>query len=154
MEIQLPEYKFTTRTENGQNLIFDTIRKKYVSLTPEELVRQIIIRFLVEEKGFPSTLITIEGSININGLKRRFDILANDNSGKPLLIVECKGPKIKISQKTFDQIAIYNIKTMVEYLLITNGLTHYCCKLNFETKSYDFLKEIPSYFSITPKGSK
>jgi hypothetical protein len=153
MEFRLPEYDFKTKTENGVLQVFDEIRKKYVAFTPEEWVRQTIVTYLNRERNFPRSLISIEGSLNINGLKRRYDILASDRNGKPIFVVECKAPSVKISQSTFNQIAVYNINLMVNYLLVTNGIEFYCCKIDFENKAYKFLNEIPDYFSIIPSGS-
>ncbi|MBN2682249.1 MAG: type I restriction enzyme HsdR N-terminal domain-containing protein [Bacteroidales bacterium] len=154
MEINIPQYNFKTRNNDGDIQIFDEIRRKYVALTPEELVRQNLAKFLITEKKYPAPLISIEGSLDINGLNRRYDMLVFENSGNPLMIIECKAPSIKISQKTFDQIAVYNIKTMVDYLLVTNGIDFYICKIDFIDKTYEFLEEIPDYFSIIPNGSK
>lgn len=126
-------------------LIFDNLRKKYMVLTPEEWVRQHYVQFLIEEKKYPTTLIAIEKQLTINNRKKRTDILIFNAEGKPDIIVECKAPQIKITQDTFDQIARYNLKLQANYLIVTNGLEHFYCKMDFENETYIFLKEIPDY---------
>jgi hypothetical protein len=114
-------------------------------LTPEEWVRQHFVAFLMEEKKYPTSLIAIEKQLIINNRKKRTDILIFNSEGKPDIIVECKAPKIKITQNTFDQIARYNLKLKANFLVVTNGLEHFYCKMDFENKSYIFLNEIPNY---------
>lgn len=114
-------------------------------LTPEEWVRQHFVQFLIEEKNYPPTLIAIEKQVVVNNLKKRSDILVFDKEGNPDIIVECKAPKIKITQATFDQIARYNSKLNANFLIVTNGLTHFYCKMDFKKETYVFLKEIPNY---------
>jgi len=147
-QLNLPSYSFKTKTKNGVEFIFDGIRNKYVVLTPEEWVRQHMIRFFIEEKFFPKTLIGVEVQLKVNNILNRADIVLHDKQGNPLVIVECKAPSVTISQITFDQIARYNMKLKVEYLFITNGLKHFCCKVDFEKNSYSFLKEIPAFNEI------
>ncbi|KGL60670.1 type I restriction enzyme R protein [Polaribacter sp. Hel1_33_49] len=126
-------------------LIFDKLRKKYIVLTPEEWVRQHFVYFLIEEKKYPVTLIALEKQLTINNLKKRSDILIFNTDGKPEIIVECKAPSIKITQNTFDQIARYNLKLRANYLIVTNGLEHFYCKMDFKNETYIFLKDIPHY---------
>jgi len=147
-KLNLPQYKFRYRIEENKRLIFDKFRKKYVALTPEEWVRQNFIQYLIEEKNYSEQLIVSEMFLSINNMKKRCDIAVFNNSGKVLLIVECKSPKVKITQETFKQIAGYNLNLKVEYLIVTNGLSHYCCKLDHKNNSYEFLKEIPNYKEI------
>ena len=144
-DLNLPTYKFKLKSNENKTLIFDNIRKKYVVLTPEEWVRQHYIYFLIEEKGYPRSLIALEKQLVINNRKKRTDILIFNTSGNPQIIVECKAPSIKITQATFDQIARYNLKLKANYLIVTNGLDHYYCKMDFEKESYIFLTEIPNY---------
>jgi len=144
-DLNLPTYNFKLKSNENKTLIFDNIRKKYVVLTPEEWVRQHYIYFLIEEKGYPRSLIAIEKQLVINNRKKRTDILIFNTSGNPQIIVECKAPSIKITQATFDQIARYNLKLKANYLIVTNGLDHYYCKMDFEKESYIFLTEIPNY---------
>jgi hypothetical protein len=139
--LNFPAYDFRTR----QGEIFDPVRRKFVALTPEEWVRQHVIRFLHEEKGYPLSLMKVEVQLIINSLKKRVDVLVHGNNGTPLIIVECKAPEVKIDQKTFDQAARYNLKTDVDFLFVTNGLTHFFCKSDKNTQSYLFLKDFPSF---------
>lgn len=143
--LNLPTYSFNIKSADERKFIFDKIRKRFVVLTPEEWVRQNFIMFLVEEKKYPSALISVEMSIEVNRLKRRCDIVIFSRTGVPGLIVECKAPAVKINQNVFDQIAAYNIKLKVNYLIVTNGLDFYSCLINHNSKSYTFLKEIPDY---------
>jgi hypothetical protein len=147
-DLNLPEYQFRYKKDNETLLIFDSVRKKYVALTPEEWVRQNFVQFLINDKCVPRSLINIEMSLKYNTLKKRSDIVIFNNDGKPLLIIECKAPKVAITQKVFDQIARYNFTLKVKFLIVSNGLEHFCCKIDFENKSYVFLKEIPNYFEL------
>jgi len=146
--LNLPLYSFSIKEENKKTKIFDAIRKKYLVLTPEEWVRQNIIQYLIEEKGVPKGLIVIESGLTLNGLKKRTDILVYSKNGKPILIVECKAPSVKINQEVFDQIGRYNINFKLPYLLVTNGMEHYIAKIDFTQKSFSFLKEVPHYDSL------
>ena len=144
-QLNLPTYKFRIKSTKNKYVIFDIIRKKYVSLTPEEWVRQHIIHYLIEEKNYPVSLIAIEKKITINNLTKRTDILIFNTGGLPHIIVECKAPSIKISQDAFDQIARYNLNLNATYLMVTNGLSHFFCKMDFENEKYVFLENIPDY---------
>lgn len=143
--LNLPAYPFKIRQDDGGEEIFDPIRKKYVALTPEEWVRQHFVQYLINEKSAPPALIAIEQTLTYNTMKRRSDIVVYSGKAMPLILVECKSANIKLSQKVFDQVARYNMALKVPYLIITNGLTHFCCKIDFETLSYRFLREIPEY---------
>ena len=143
--LNLPKYNFRIKSNENNYAIFDIIRKKYVILTPEEWVRQHIIHFLIEEKKYPISLIAIEKKLILNNLTKRTDILVFNNKGNPDIIVECKAPSIKINQSTFDQIARYNLKLNANYLVVSNGLQHYYCKMDKINKTYVFLKNIPNY---------
>ncbi len=144
-KLNLPTYKFKLKSSENKTLIFDKLRKRYFVLTPEEWVRQHFIQFLVDEKKYPTSLIAIEKQLIINNRKKRTDILIFNTEGNHHIIVECKAPSIKITQDTFDQIARYNLKLKAEYLIVTNGLKHFYCKMDFENETYIFLKEIPVY---------
>jgi hypothetical protein len=150
-KLNLPEYSFKISVADGQKRIFDPLRKKMIVLTPEEWVRQNFIQYLVIEKYYPVSLIKIEMGFKLNKRLRRSDILVYNRKGEPVLIVECKAPSVKISQSVFDQIARYNMSLKVEYLLVTNGIDHYCCRIDHESKTYHFLKEIPAYKDIVPE---
>jgi type I site-specific restriction endonuclease len=144
-ELNLPTYDFRVKKENGQTSIFDDIRKKFVALTPEEWVRQHVMHFLIEQKHYPASLINVEVAMTINTMSRRADMVCYDSKGNVLLVVECKAPQVKISQTVFEQIAQYNMMLKSRYLLVTNGLQHFICKINHEEKSYKFLQDIPDY---------
>jgi hypothetical protein len=144
-KLNLPHYKFRLKSNENKTLIFDNLRKKYMVLTPEEWVRQHFVQFLIEEKKYPTSLIALEKQLTINNRKKRTDILVFNKEGNHEIIVECKAPKIKITQATFDQIARYNLKLKANYLIVTNGLDHFYCKMDFENETYIFLKDIPDY---------
>jgi hypothetical protein len=144
-QLNLPTYKFRIKSTKNKYVIFDIIRKKYVSLTPEEWVRQHIIHYLIEEKKYPISLIAIEKKITINNLTKRTDILVFNTNGLPHIIVECKASSININQNAFDQIARYNLKLNANYLIVTNGLQHYYCKMDFKNEKYLFLETVPNY---------
>ena len=144
--LNLPIIDHKTRLNSkGKTEIFDSIRKKWLVLTPEEWVRQNFALFLINDKKFPASLMAIEKGLKVNNLVKRTDIVQYNKSGKPVVIVECKAPKIKISEDTFAQAAMYNLKMKVNYLIMTNGLTHYCCKIDNETHKLQYLKEIPMF---------
>ena len=144
-KLNLPSYKITTKIINNKTYVFDIIRKKYVPLTPEENVRQQFLHYLIQEKNYPPGLITVEKEIKTKFISGRGDIVVFDRNGEPFLIVECKAPEVKISQKSFDQIARYCIKLKALYVAATNGMEHYCCELDFEQQKITYLKEIPAF---------
>jgi hypothetical protein len=121
------------------------IRKRFFILQPEEWVRQHCVHYLMNEKNYPQSLINVEKELTVNDLKKRYDIVIFNNDGSIHLIVECKAPKININQDTFDQIARYNLSLNATYLMVTNGLNHYYCQMDFENEKYIFLKDIPEY---------
>ena len=133
--VDFPSYDFKVQSIGGKDQIFDPCRKKWVALTPEEWVRQNCVKFLINEKNFPSVLINIEKTIKINKINKRYDIVVYKPDGRIKLLVECKSPEIIINQKTFDQIAIYNMNLKSELLMVTNGLEHYYCEINYKSKS-------------------
>ncbi len=144
-KLNLPSYSFKLKSNEKHTLIFDNLRKKYFVLTPEEWVRQHYVQFLIKDKNYPVSLIALEKQLIINNRKKRTDIVIFNKEGNPDIIVECKAPHIKISQATFDQIARYNLKLKANYLVLTNGMEHYYCKMDFENETYVFLKDIPNY---------
>jgi len=147
-KLNLPSFQTKIRNRNSKAEIFDEFRKKFVSLTPEEWVRQNFAHFMVNQKHYPKGLLAIEYSFKLHARLKRADILAFDTKGKPLLIVECKSIDVSIDQKVFDQIARYNMAFKVKYLVVTNGIDHYACKLDYETMNYQFIQEIPSFESL------
>ena len=146
--LNLPTYSFNIKLIEQRKYIFDFIRKKFVILTPEEWVRQNFLRFMVEEKKYPASLIAVEMEFKLNNLSKRSDAVVYNKKGKPILIVEFKGPDIKINQKVFDQIARYNMKLNVNFLIVSNGMEHFCCQLDYENNTYVFLKEILEFDNI------
>jgi predicted type IV restriction endonuclease len=144
---QLDFYSYRFRLKNSENKvsIFDEIRKKFILLTPEEWVRQHVIRFLLEEKKYPKSLINVEKGLKVNGITKRYDVVVFKSDGSIDVLIECKAPQIKIAQDTFDQIARYNMTMKADYLMVTNGMNHYFCQMDFENEKYLFLPELPEY---------
>ncbi|MFT5963868.1 MAG: hypothetical protein ACI9L6_000588 [Flavobacterium sp.] len=140
-------YSYSFRFKNSENKvsIFDEIRKKFIVLTAEEWVRQHVIQFLLEEKKYPISHINVEKVLKVNGLRKRYDIVVYKADGSICILIECKAPTIKIAQATFDQIARYNMTMNAQFLMVTNGLNHYFCKMDFENEKYQFLTELPNY---------
>ena len=144
--LNLPKAKFSIeRGHDGRLTIFDRWRNRRVALTPEEWVRQNFVTMLVEHKGYISGRIANEISITLNGMMRRCDTVIYDDAMRPLMIVEYKAPNIKITQSVFDQIARYAIVLRAPYLTVSNGLTHYCCRIDYDNEKYAFLQDIPDY---------
>ena len=143
--LNLPTYPFKLKRKGVITQIFDAIRKKYVVLTPEEWVRQNFLQFLIQNKNFPSSLIAVEIALKYNQLQKRADVLVYDKTGAPFLMVECKAPEVKITQDVFDQIARYNMSFKVKYLVITNGLNHFCCQMDYSANNYIYLENIPFF---------
>ncbi len=142
----LPEYEHKVKhRDDGSWIIWDRLRERWVALTPEEWVRQHFVEWLISEKKFPAALMGNEVSLTQNGIARRCDTVVADRTGQPLVIVEYKAPNINITQKTFDQIVRYNIVLHAKYLIVSNGLKHYCCLIDYETSKYRFLETIPCY---------
>jgi len=141
----LPTCDLNVRRNGIKKEIFDSIRKRFVVLTPEEWVRQHFIQFLLNELHVPASLIGVETSLKYNGLSKRSDIVVYDRRGKPAMAIECKASTVKIDQKVFDQLARYNMVLNVSYLVVTNGMVHYCCQINKLDGSYSFLQEIPPF---------
>ncbi|MFO7934432.1 MAG: type I restriction enzyme HsdR N-terminal domain-containing protein [Bacteroidales bacterium] len=151
-KLNLPAYDFRFRMEEDRRYVLDIFRKRYVLFTPEEEVRQRFARYLVEEKRYPVSLILTEHTLKLNTMVRRCDILVHRPAGTPAVLVECKSPDIKISKNTFDQAARYNMVFRVRYLMVTNGLKHYCCYIDFENRAVRYLDRIPSYDELNGSG--
>jgi Type I restriction enzyme R protein N terminus (HSDR_N). len=144
-QLNLPQYSFRIAGKQGSEMILDPLRRKFVKLTPEEWVRQNFVQYLINEGKYPPGLIGTEVMFRFNKLKRRVDILIHDRSGKPVMIVECKAPEVKIDDKIFDQIVSYNMEFKVPYIIVTNGMDHYACKIDHNENKYEFLLVIPLY---------
>lgn len=147
-KLNLPEYSFKIKLQNEKPVIFDQLRKKFVRLTPEEWVRQNFVQFLIHEKKYSPALIAIEALVKVNNNPQRADLIVFGRQGNPVLIAEFKAPEVKITQQTFDQIARYNMSLQVNCLIVSNGLEHFCCRINFLEGSYSFLPDIPDFPEI------
>jgi len=143
--LNFPSYSFRFKNSENKVSIFDAVRKKFIILTPEEWVRQHVVRFLLEEKKYPLSLINVEKVLMVNGLRKRYDVVVFNPDGTIFILIECKAPEVKISQAVFDQIARYNMTLEAEFLMVTNGLNHYFCQMDFENEKYEFLRELPYY---------
>jgi len=144
-QLNLPNVALKTKLVEGTTQVFDAVRKKYLVLTPEEWVRQHFIYYLNKEKNYPLGLMGVEQMVKYNGMQTRADIVLYTAEGKPNVIVECKAPNVKITQDAFNQIAKYNFKLKVEFLVVTNGMQHFCCKMDYEKNINCFLKEVPAF---------
>lgn len=145
MKLNLPPFAHKVQKTDGKTTIFDVIRKKYVALTPEEWVRQHLVHYFINHLGYPRSLISVESGLLYNQLAKRTDVVVYSREGSPLLLVECKSFKVSLSDRVFEQSSIYNSSLKASYLLISNGLVHYCCQLNYKDASYKFLDAVPSY---------
>jgi hypothetical protein len=147
--INLPTYSLNIKSEHGKRLIFDPVRRKYVALTPEEYVRQNFIQYLNQERKYPLSLMSIEYSLTINTLSKRCDIVIFNRKGNPAMIVECKAPDQRLSQRTLEQIAAYNLGMKVDYLVLTNLNQSFACKMDYAAQLYEFIREIPDYGELS-----
>ena len=146
--LNLPPYPFKIIEQDGKLTLFDEIRKKHLVLTPEEWVRQHFVQFLINQKGYPKSLIKLEGGLKLLGRSRRTDIVVFNTRGERILIIECKAPSVKITQKTFDQVARYNMVHRVAMLGVSNGLVHYYCSIDTNAKQYRFMEELPVFSEL------
>jgi hypothetical protein len=143
--LNLPACHPKVLREGGKLFIFDPLRRKKVALTPEEWVRQHFVNYLVKEKHYPQALLANEVTIALEQLSRRCDTVVYNLYLEPLAIVEYKAPSVPVTQQVFEQIARYNLSLRVKCLMVTNGLEHYCCRIDYDTPAYTYLKEIPAY---------
>jgi len=143
LELNFNRYAFRFKNTGERVQIYCETRKKFVVLTPEEWVRQHVVHFLLLDKKYPKSLVNVEKVLKVNGLSKRYDAVVFNPEGSIFLLVECKAPEVAITQHVFDQIARYNLKMDAQYLMVTNGLTHYFCRMDYESKKYIFLKDIP-----------
>jgi hypothetical protein len=144
-ELNLPQYSFRITGNEGNQMILDPLRRRYVKLTPEEWVRQNFVQYLINEGKYPAGLIGIEIMFKFNRLKKRVDILVHDKMGRPVMIVECKSTEVKLDDEVFDQIAVYNMSYKVPYLVVTNGYHHYACRYIPQAVKPEYLLVIPLY---------
>jgi len=148
-QLNLPAFQANIKKMAGSIKIFDVLRRKFVTLTPEEWVRQHFVHYLIEHKGYSQTLMANEVSLTLNGMTRRCDTVLYAQEGlRPRMIIEYKRPDVEITQRTFDQICRYNMVLQVQYLIVSNGLRHYCCRLDYEKGGYVFLEDIPAYETL------
>lgn len=143
--LNFPSFNFRFKNSENKVSIFDEIRKKFIILTPEEWVRQHTVQFLLHEKKYPKSYVNVEKVIKLNEITKRYDIVVFRPDGSLFLLIECKAPEVKITQDTFDQIARYNMKLKARYLMVTNGLNHYFCQMDFDKEQYIFLEELPDF---------
>ena len=148
LPLNLPPYPFKITDANGQLTLFDVIRKRDIIITPEEWVRQHFVQYLINQKKYPKSLIKLEGGHKLYGMAKRTDIVVYNPTGEKILLVECKAPSITIDQKTFDQVARYNMVHKVKLLAVTNGLQHYYCRIDFDKQDYKFIEDMPLYPTV------
>ena len=146
--MNLPPYAIRVREHDGRRQVFDILRRRYVALTPEEWVRQHFVHFLIEHKGYPKGLLANEVELRVGEKRLRCDSLLYDKGLQPRMIIEYKAPDIALTQRVFDQITTYNLLLHVDYLIVSNGLQHYCCRMDYERRSYEFLTDIPDYHGL------
>ena len=144
-QLCLPKVALKTKLVEGTTQVFDVVRKKYFVLTPEEWVRQHFIHYLNTEKNYPIGLMGVEQVVKYNSMQTRADIVLYTTDRKPKMIVECKAPKVKITQDAFNQIAKYNCQLKVEFLVVTNGMQHFCCQMDYEKNTNCFLEDVPAF---------
>jgi hypothetical protein len=145
-KLNLPEFKLTLRKEGGKVLIFDVIRKKYIVLTPEEWVRQHFVHYLIDKLNYPKSLFRVESGLTYNKLQKRSDILIHNRFGKPWMLIECKAPEIKLTQKAFNQVAVYNMTIGAQFVAVTNGMVQYCFETSKDAGSeVKFLESFPAF---------
>ena len=147
-ELNLPHYETKIAENDGKRTIFDNLRRCYVALTPEEWVRQHFVHFLMEHCNYPATLMGNEVGLTLNGTKKRCDTVVYDRNLKPRIIIEYKAPTVKINKEVFAQIARYNLVLKVDYLIVSNGIQHYCCKMDYTNNAFEFINSIPEYSSL------
>jgi hypothetical protein len=148
--LELPPYPFKIIDDDGRLMLFDEIRKKHILVTPEEWVRQHFVQYLINQKGYPRTLIKLEGGLKLHGNAKRTDIVVFNPDGERILLIECKAPSVKIDQKVFDQVARYNMVHKVSLLAVSNGLQHFYCRIDQEKRTYSFIAELPNYTEQRP----
>ena len=146
--LNLPQYEIKITRQNGKPYILDTLRRKYVCLTPEEWVRQHFVHFLVDYKGYPQSLLANEVELRAGDKKLRCDSVLYNRAAQPVMIIEYKAPTIALTQRVFDQISVYNMLLHVDFLIVSNGLQHYCCRMDYSNNSHRFLPSIPDYNTL------
>jgi hypothetical protein len=148
LALNLPKTELKVISKDGKQQVFDVLRRRFVVLTPEEWVRQQFVHFLIRHKGYPAECIGNEVSITLGATKKRCDTVIYGSNAEPLMVIEYKSPNVEITQKVFEQICRYNIKMKVEWLVVSNGLQHYCTRIDYENGTYQFVEDIPAFTSI------
>lgn len=148
LQLNLPSAVLKITRKENRDYVFDTLRKKYVALTPEEWVRQNFVHFLIRYKNYPVGLLANEVQISLNSTRKRCDTVLYNRNLTARMIIEYKAPSVNITQEVFNQITRYNIVLKVDYLIVTNGINHYCCKVDYRNNSYSFLRDIPEYSEL------
>ena len=148
LALNLPKTELKVISKDGKQQVFDVLRRRFVVLTPEEWVRQQFVHFLIRHKGYPAECIGNEVSITLGATKKRCDTVIYGSHAEPLMVIEYKSPSVEITQKVFEQICRYNIKMRVEWLVVSNGLQHYCTRIDYENGTYQFVEDIPAFTSI------
>jgi len=146
--LNLPKTELKVTTKDGKQQVYDILRRKFVALTPEEWVRQLFVHYLIQHKGYPAECIGNEVSIMLGRTKKRCDSVVYGQNAQPIMIIEYKSPQTEITQQVFEQISRYNIKLKVRWLLVSNGMQHYCCHIDYESGTYQFVEDIPPYNDI------
>jgi hypothetical protein len=154
ISLNLPTYEIKISGTPERPTILDILRRKYVALTPEEWVRQHFVHFLIEQKGYPATLLANEVKLKVGNKDLRADSVLYDRDLRPRIIIEYKAPTIPITQRVFDQITVYNLLLKVDYLIVSNGMQHFCCKMDYDNQKYIYLQDIPDYQDITQSNDK
>lgn len=149
--INLPPHTFRTKYQDGKEYIFDNLRKQFVRLTPEEYVRQHFTHYLTHYKHYPEALLANEKGINLGNVSRRCDTVVYSRYLEPLAIIEYKAPTVEITQDVFDQIIRYNMVLRVPWLIVSNGMQHFCCHIDYAANAYQFIKDIPAYPDLAIK---
>lgn len=146
--LNIPKTDLKVLTKAGKQYVFDVLRRKYVALTPEERVRQQFVHYLMSCKGYPAACIGNEVSIRLGNTRKRCDTVVYGRQAEPVMIVEYKAPDVEVTQQTFEQISRYNIRLRVQWLVVSNGLQHYCCHIDYASGTYYFVEDIPPYSAI------
>ncbi len=145
LKLNFPQYQFRLKNSENKTRIFDVVRKKFVVLQPEEWVRQHLVHYLVNDKKYPISYINVEKQFTVNNLRKRYDVVVYNKQGEINILCECKAPGTPISQETFNQAARYNLPLKAKYFIVTNGLHHYTCEVDYEKEKYSFMPEIPDF---------
>ena len=144
-DLNFPAFEFRIKNSENKPLIFDIVRKKFVALQPEEWVRQHVLHYLIHHKKYPASHINVEKKLSVSGLNKRYDVVVYNSDGSIAVLVECKAPGQPIRQEAFDQVARYNLQLKAQYLMVTNGLDHFFCRMDFNEGRYDFHRDLPSF---------